>query len=493
MVTVAAVDLGASSGRVMLGRVSGVGPAGSIADGHLELEELARFPNEPVRVGGRLHWDILALYRSIVEGLQAAPSLDGIGIDSWGVDHGLLDADGVLLGNPVHYRDGRTDGVPERVFAEVSAAELYRRTGIQILPFNTVFQLAASRGTAALANARTMLLIPDLLTYWLTGDIGAELTNASTTALLDARTGAWDNELMAALGLDAGLLPPLREPGTLAGPLRPDVADEIGQSTQVIRVASHDTASAVAAVPAEHDRFAYISCGTWSLVGVELTEPVVTEESRAANFTNERGIDGTVRYLRNVMGLWPLQECLRAWRAQGRSTDLTDLLAAAATREANTAVIDIDDPTFLPPGDMPERIVEACRRTGQAVPTDPVGIVRCIVDSLALAHRKAIEDAVRLSGRPVEVVHLIGGGSRNELLCQATADACGLPVVAGPAEATAIGNVLVQARALLRTGRADSTERSGSDAARPYGLAELRALVRASFPTRTFRPRRPAP
>ena len=211
------------------------------------------------------------------------------------------------------------------------------------------------------------------------------------------------------------------------------------------------------------------------------------------NLTNERGIDGTVRYLRNVMGLWPLQECLRAWRAQGRSTDLTDLLAAAATREANTAVIDIDDPTFLPPGDMPERIVEACRRTGQAVPTDPVGIVRCIVDSLALAHRKAIEDAVRLSGRPVEVVHLIGGGSRNELLCQATADACGLPVVAGPAEATAIGNVLVQARALLRTGRADSTERSGSDAARPYGLAELRALVRASFPTRTFRPRRPAP
>ncbi|MBX6749540.1 MAG: rhamnulokinase, partial [Micromonosporaceae bacterium] len=457
----------------MLGRVSGVSPTGGLAEGHLTLEELARFPNEPVRVGGRLHWDILALYRSIVEGLRAAPRLDGIGIDSWGVDYGLLDADGVLLSNPVHYRDARTDGVPERVFAEVSAAELYRRTGIQVLPFNTVFQLAASRGTAALANARTMLLIPDLLTYWLTGDIGAELTNASTTALLDPRTGAWDTDLMAALGLDAGLLPPLREPGTLAGPLHPDVAEEIGQSNQVIRVASHDTASAVAAVPASHDRFAYISCGTWSLVGVELTEPVVTEESRAANFTNERGIDGTIRYLRNVMGLWPLQECLRTWRAQGLGADLAELLAAAATREANTTIIDIDDPAFLPPGDMPERIVEACRRAGQTVPTDRVGIVRCIVDSLAVAHRRAVEDAVRLSGRPVEVVHLIGGGSHNELLCQATADACGLPVVAGPAEATAIGNVLVQVRALLLAraqsgaGPADGAGGSGAAAPRP--------------------------
>lgn len=330
MVTVAAVDLGASSGRVMLGTVSGVGPTGSIADGRLTLDELARFPNEPVRVGGRLYWDILALYRSILEGLRSAPPLDGIGIDSWGVDHGLLDADGVLLGNPVHYRDARTDGVPERVFAEVGAAELYRRTGIQVLPFNTVFQLAAGRGTAALANARTMLLIPDLLTYWLTDDIGAELTNASTTALLDARTGTWDTDLMAALGLDAGLLPPLREPGTIAGPLRPDVAGQAGQSTQVIRVASHDTASAVVAVPAEHDRFAYISCGTWSLVGVELAAPVLTGTSRRANFTNEAGVDGTVRYLRDVMGLRLPQECRRVWSQRGEPADPATLLEAAA-------------------------------------------------------------------------------------------------------------------------------------------------------------------
>jgi rhamnulokinase len=251
------------------------------------------------------------------------------------------------------------------------------------------------------------------------------------------------------------------------------VAEEIGQSTVVTRVASHDTASAVVAVPASHERFAYISCGTWSLVGVELTHPVLSEESRAANFTNERGIDGTIRYLRNVMGLWPLQECLRSWRAQGQPADLPALLAAAATRPANTAVVDIDDPVFLPPGEMPARIVEACRRSDQPVPTDPPGIVRCIVDSLAQAHRRAIEDATRLSGRTVEVVHLIGGGSQNDLLCQATADACGLPVVAGPAEATAIGNVLVQARAL---------------SPQAYDLAELRALVRASFPTRTFTP-----
>jgi rhamnulokinase len=463
-VSVAAVDLGASSGRVMLG---------SVASGTVTLTELARFPNEPVRVGGTLHWDVLALYRSIVEGLHDAPPLASIGIDSWGVDHGLLDADGVLLGNPVHYRDARTDGVPERVFTEVSAAELYGRSGIQVLPFNTVFQLAAARGSAQLANARTMLLIPDLLTYWLTGAIGAEITNASTTALLDATTGAWDTGLAAALGLDARLLPSLREPGTVAGPLRPEVAEEIGHSTVVTRVASHDTASAVVAVPAAGEKFAYISCGTWSLVGVELTHPVLSQESRAANFTNERGIDGTIRYLRNVMGLWPLQECLRSWRAQGQRADLPALLAAAATRPANAAVVDIDDPVFLPPGDMPSRIVEACRRADQPLPADPPAIVRCIVDSLALAHRRAIEDASRLSGRTVEVVHLIGGGSHNDLLCQATADACGLPVVAGPAEATATGNVLVQARAL---------------SPQPYDLAGLRALVRASFPTRTFTP-----
>ncbi|HEY7222641.1 MAG TPA: rhamnulokinase family protein [Micromonosporaceae bacterium] len=462
MRTVAGIDLGASSGRVMLGTLDGE---------RVTLTEHARIPNQAVRVGGTLHWDVLALFGSIVEGLRSAPALASIAVDSWGVDHGLLDADGRLLGNPVHYRDARTDGLPERVFAEVSAPELYRRTGIQILPFNTVFQLAAARGTAQLAAARTMLLIPDLLTYWLTGDIAAEVTNASTTALLDARTGAWDTALMTTLGLDPGLLPPLREPATMAGTLLTDVAKQVGQSTVVTRVASHDTACAVAAVPAVHDRFAYISCGTWSLVGVELPEPKVSEDVRRANFTNERGLDGTIRFLRNVMGLWPLQECLRAWGLA--SSDLPALLAAAAARTAFTSVIDIDDPAFLPPGDMPTRIAVACRRDGLPVPADHVATVRCIVDSLAVAHAKAIEDAVRLTGRAVDVVHLIGGGSRNEPLCQATADAAGLPVVAGPAEATAIGNVLVQARTVLD---------------KPYRLADLRAMVRGSFPTRTFHP-----
>jgi rhamnulokinase len=449
----------------MLGQVDGQ---------KVTLTELARFANDPVQVGGTLYWDILSLWRSIVDGLRLAPQLASIGIDSWGVDYGLLDADGVLVGNPVHYRDGRTDGVVERVFRQVPVEDLYGRSGIQVMPINTVFQLAAARGSAALQSARTVLLIPDLLTYWLTGQIGAELTNASTTALLDARTATWDTSLMAALGLDHRLLPALRQPGTAAGPLRPDVAAAVGQSTVVTRVASHDTASAVVAVPAEHDRFAYISCGTWSLVGVELPGPVLTQDSRAANFTNERGVDGTIRFLRNVMGLWPLQECLRAWRAQGLAADLPELLAAAAERAPFAAAINIDDPMFLPPGDMPARVVDACRRAGQPVPTDHPGIVRCIVDSLALGHRAAIEDASRLSGRAVDVVHLIGGGSHNDLLCQATADACGLPVVAGPAEATAIGNVLIQARTVLD---------------RPYGLAELRAMVRASFPTRTFTPR----
>jgi rhamnulokinase len=463
--TVAAVDLGASSGRVMLGQVDGQ---------KVILTELARFTNDPVQVGGTLYWDVLSLWRSIVDGLRLAPPLASIGVDSWGVDYGLLDADGVLVGNPVHYRDGRTDGVVDRVFSQVPVEDLYGRSGIQIMPINTVFQLAAARGSAALEAARTILLIPDLLTYWLTGQIGAELTNASTTALLDARTGSWDTSLMSTLGLDPGLLPPLYQPGSTAGPLRPDVEAAVGQSTVVTRVASHDTGSAVVAVPAEHDRFAYISCGTWSLVGVELPAPVLTRDSRAANFTNERGVDGTIRFLRNVMGLWPLQECLRAWRAQGLAADLPELLAAAAERAPFAAVINIDDPMFLPPGDMPARVVEACRRAGQPVPTDHPGIVRCIVDSLAMGHRAAIEDASRLSGRAVDVVHLIGGGSHNDLLCQATSDACGLPVVAGPAEATAIGNVLIQARAVLD---------------RPYGLADLRAMVRASFPTRTFTPR----
>ena len=462
MLNFGAVDLGAASGRVIR---AAVGPD------TLDLTEVARFDNRPVQVGGTLHWDVLALYRDIVDGLRAAGPLAGIGIDSWGIDYGLLDADGRLLANPVHYRDARTDGVMERVLDQVPAASLYATTGIQLLPFNTIFQLVAERDRAALAAARTLLLMPDLFTYWLTGVPGAERTNASTTQLLDVR-GEWATDLITRVGLRPELFPPLREPGSIVDRVRPELGDAV-----VVAVGSHDTASAVVGVPASPgSRFAYISCGTWSLVGVELDHPVLSAESLAANFTNEVGVDGTIRYLRNVMGLWLLQECLRTW---GPSVELDPLLRSAAAAPAFRSIVDVNDPTFLAPGDLPARIAAACRRLGQPEPASEAETVRCVVDSLALAHRSGVAEAQQLSGRAVDVVHMVGGGSRNELLCQLTADACGLPVLAGPAEATAIGNVLVQARTLGAVGP---------------DLAALRSLVRRTQPVRRYEPRgSPAP
>ncbi|MDF9811062.1 rhamnulokinase family protein [Streptomyces sp. SPB162] len=462
----AAVDLGASSGRVIVGRVT----AGSVG-----LDEVHRFPNEPVHVGGTLHWDVLALYRGVLEGLRAAGPVTSVGIDTWAVDYGLLAADGSLLGNPVHYRDARTEGVPERVRQTVPPPELYAATGVQHAPFNTLYQLLAARGTPQLEAAERLLLMPDLMSYWLTGTAGTELTNASTTQLLDPRTGDWAHALAAHLGIDLSLFPPLRRPGDPAGEVLPDVLAATGlrHPVPVVTVGSHDTASAVAAVPADTDRFAYISCGTWSLAGVELDAPVLTEDSRAANFTNELGVDGTVRYLRNIMGLWLLQECLRSWKAAGLEHDLARLLARAAQAPPLRSVVDAADPAFLAPHDMPERIAEACRRAGGPVPRDPAETVRCVLDSLALAHRAAIEDAQRLSGRHVDVVHIVGGGAHNELLCQLTADACGLPVVAGPAEAAALGNILVQARAAGVIGG---------------GRTAVRSLLRVTQPLRHYTP-----
>ncbi|GIH02136.1 carbohydrate kinase [Rhizocola hellebori] len=455
--TVAAVDLGAASGRVMTGRV---GPD------LLGLAEVARFPNIPVTVGATLHWDVLSLYRSILEGLRQAGPVDSIGVDSWAIDYGLLDADGKLLGNPVHYRDTRTDGVMERVLREVPAEELYPATGLQLLPFNTIFQLVAARDTAQMAAARTLLLIPDLIGYWLTGQIGAERTNASTTQLLDVTDGKWSAQLATRLGIRPAILPPLREPGDRLGVLGKETG--LG-GVPVTTVASHDTASAVIGVPAQGQRFAYISCGTWSLAGVELDAPVLSQESRLANFTNEVGIDGTIRYLRNVMGLWLVQECQRVWGVD----DVEPLLRAAAQVTPLRAVIDPNEPSFLAPGDMPARIGEACRRLGQSAPQTQAETVRCILDSLALAHMSTLDDAQRLSGRAVDVVHIVGGGARNDLLCQLTADACGLPVLAGPVEATALGNILVQARSLGAVGAS---------------LDDMRALVRATQPVRRFEP-----
>ncbi|MFF3846826.1 rhamnulokinase family protein [Streptomyces sp. NPDC002328] len=449
----AAVDLGASSGRVMVGRVS---------PDSLELTEAHRFANRPVRLPEGLRWDVLSLYAGVLDGLRAAGvrcggRLDSVGIDSWAVDYGLLDADGALLGNPVHYRDARTEGVAEKVWATVPAAELYAATGLQYAPFNTLYQLAAARGTRQLAYAERLLLVPDLLAYWLTGEQGTELTNASTTQLIDPRTRGWSYGIAERLGIDLELFAPLRQPGDPAGLLRPGVLEETGLTgpVPVTAVGSHDTASAVAAVPATGERFAYICTGTWSLAGLELDAPVLTEESRAANFTNELGLDGTVRYLRNIMGLWLLQECVRAWG----DPDLGVLLREAAGVPALRSVIDAGDAAFLAPGRMPERIAEACRASGQPVPQTPAEITRCILDSLALAHRRAVEDAQRLAGHPVDVVHIVGGGTRNALLCRLTADACGLPVVAGPTEAAALGNVLVQARAHGLVGDRDAMRR----------------------------------
>jgi rhamnulokinase len=471
-VSVAAADLGASSGRVMVARV---GP------GLLAMREVHRFANEPISVAGHLHWDIRRLYADVVQGIGAAAQdaeLASLGIDSWGVDYGLLDEDGDLLADPVHYREPRPAAV-EQVLAAVPPAELYAVTGIQQLPINTIYQLAAMAGRPQLTSARTLLMIPDLLAYWLTGNTGAEVTNASTTQLYDVSAQTWALPLMARVGIPAAIFPALRRPGQPIGDLRPQAGQAgrqlpgLGRPLPVLAVGSHDTASAVAAVPAAGRRFAYISCGTWSLVGMELDRPVLTAASLRANFSNETGIDGTIRYLRNVTGLWLLQECWRSWSMAGRPGAQDQLLADAGRVPPLRFVIDSDDQAFLPPGDMPARIAAACQAAGQAPPASPAETVRCILDSLALGHRRAVIQVQELTGQDVDTVHIVGGGARNPLLCQLTADACELPVVAGPAEATAMGNVLVQAR---------------THGAAPGDLAGMRALVRQTQPLRYFQP-----
>jgi rhamnulokinase len=432
-----------------------------VRPGAIDLREVHRFANRPVRAAATLQWDVLALWAGVQDGLRVAGragTLAGIGVDSWAVDYVLLDGDGALLGNPVHYRDSRTDGVADALDELIAPEELYAVTGVQRLPFNTVYQLVAARESAAMRAAAALLMIPDLFAYWLTGERAGEVTNASTTGLFDVRGRAWSAVLAKRLGLREELLPEVREPGERIGSLLPAVASECGiDGTPVWTVGSHDTASAVLGVPAADDGFAYISCGTWSLVGVELTAPVTTEAARAANFSNELGVDGTVRFLRNVMGLWLLQECLRTWQRSGVPADLSALLAEAAALPARRSVVDPDRPEFLPPGDMPARLQAECRRTDQPVPQTPAEITRCILDSLAAAYRRTVHEAAELAGKPVTAVHVVGGGAQNALLCQLTADACELPVVAGPVEAAAYGNVLVQARAagVLSGGRQD--------------------------------------
>ncbi|TFD56314.1 rhamnulokinase [Cryobacterium sp. Hh7] len=488
--TVAAIDLGASSGRVMLGHV-----------GHNELSirSVARFANNPVRTIDGLHWNILDLYRGAIGGLRAAvreePQLLSVAVDSWAVDYALLRGQR-MLGNPFHYRDERTAAGVTAVHALESPAKLYSRNGLQFLPFNTLYQLAAEQLDGGLHGADSMLLIPDLITFWLSGEKVAERTNASTTGLLRAARepgmaisagstnglgqggaggGEWDDELIARLGLPRGLFPRLIDAGSRVGSVLPDVLAEIGagRSIDVTAVGSHDTASAVVAVPMTGPNAAYISSGTWSLVGVELSAPVLSEASRAANFTNEGGVDGRVRYLRNVMGLWLLSESLRTWEQSGQTFDLPGLLGRAGQWAGPVTVFDVDDPRFLAPGDMPSRIRAYCREHDLPEPATPVALVRSIVESLADAYARTLDRAAELSGTRIDTVHIVGGGSQNELLCQLTANRTGLPVLAGPVEATAIGNVLVQARAQgLVTG----------------SLESLRTLVARAFAPRRYEP-----
>ncbi|MFI2566388.1 rhamnulokinase family protein [Paenarthrobacter sp. NPDC018779] len=456
----AAVDIGASSGRVMLGRVS---PSTGAT-----LETVHRFPNGVVEYDGGLRWDFDALFAEVLKGLAAAASvtagngerITSIGIDTWAVDYGLVDASGELVSVPYSYRDERSRSTVARVHAVIPPEKLYATTGLQFLQFNTVYQLAAEPSLDGLQA----LLIPDLIAFLLTGQRRTEATNASTTGLFDAVTGEWAVDFLDALGLPRDIFPPLIQPGETVGKLLSSVAERTGLAadTRVVAVGSHDTASAVAAVPASAEDFAYISSGTWSLVGVELQHPVLSEASRTANFTNERGVDGTIRYLRNVGGLWLLSECQRTWAAQGFNQSLPALLDAAAALPPGGPQINADDPAFTAPDNMPERIRAAVRHNGEVLPDRPAAVVRCILDSLAAGYARTLADAERLTGRTTSVVHVVGGGSQNRLLCQLTADATGKPVVAGPVEATALGNVLVQARA------ADVVQ---------GGLAELRALV----------------
>ncbi|WP_307041567.1 rhamnulokinase [Agromyces ramosus] len=471
--TVAAVDLGATSGRVILGRVDQ-------RAGTLELDHVARFPNGPVRLASGLHWDLTGLYRDLTGGLAEAfrrdPAVSSIGVDSWAVDYALLRG-GRVLGEPFHYRDERTAAGVDAVHATVPFDELYRRSGLQFLPFNTVYQLAAERDGASgwLDLADSLLLVPDLIGFQLTGSKVAERTNASTTGLVGVESGEWDDELIEQLGFPASVFAPLVSPGDSLGRLRAAVAAELGAPAgiEVVAVGSHDTASAVVAVPMRAEAAAYISCGTWGLVGVELERPVLKDAAREANFTNEGGVDGRVRFLHNVMGLWLLSESVRWWERDGETIDLPGLLAAAASVTSPVAVFDANDPRFLTPGDMPARIAEWCVEQGLAAPASRAEFARSIIESLAEAFAGAVRTASILSGVDVETIHVVGGGALNELLCQRTADRSGIPVLAGPVEATAIGNVLVQARA---QGFA-----SGD-------LESLRALVSAAFTPRRFQP-----
>ena len=462
-----AFDLGAESGRAVLGH---------LRSGILTTEEVHRFPNEPVEYGGALHWDVARLWLEVRRSLgNLKTELSGIGVDGWGVDYALLGERGELLQNPYHYRDRRTAGAMEEVFRKVPKEGIYRATGIQFMPINTLYQLfAAQRDTPSIvAAAQQLVTIPDLFNFWLTGNAVCEFTNATTTQLVDPLRRNWATGMMQQIGLRPDLPAPIVEPGSLIGPLQPGVAhNSCLTGTPVIAPACHDTGSAVAAISAR-DGTAFLSSGTWSLLGTELDAPVITDDALRLNFTNEGGVNGTTRLLKNVMGLWMLQGCRNAWVANGNSCDYSDLMEMASCEEPFLHLVDPDDESFLRATDMPGAIADFCRKTHQPAPASPGAYCRCILESLALKYRLVLRSLEQLTKKRCEQIRVIGGGSKNRLLNQFTADATGRRVLAGPAEATALGNLAIQ---ILATGGASSLE-------------EVRAMVDRSFPTEIFEPR----
>ena len=441
MKRVLAFDFGASNGRALIGEIK---------DGKIVYTEVHRFPNDPVSVNGKLYWDFLRLIHEIKTGIvkaKQAGGFDSVGIDTWGVDYGFLDKNGNLVNTPYHYRDEHTEGAMEKVFALAGGKEnVYSRTGIQFMRLNTLFQLYASvtEDKDALDRAETMLFMPDLMAYVLTGKKVAEYTIASTSQMINPYTHDWDRELIGKIGFDVSKLPEIVPSGYVYGNIRREICDELGiDSVPVIAVCTHDTGSAVAAVPGDMENCCYISCGTWSLMGVQLDKPVVTDESFAENFTNEGGYDRSVRFLKNIMGLWIIQESRRRWQKEGSDYSFAEL-ADMAEKAESVCYIDPDYPDFDTPGNMPERIREFCRKTGQREPRTIGEFARCIYESLALKYRNTLESIERLTGKKYGAINIIGGGCKAEILCRMTADICGVKVVAGPSEATALGNIAVQ-------------------------------------------------
>jgi rhamnulokinase len=469
-----AFDLGAESGRAMLG---------ILRDRKLELCEVHRFPNRPVHIRGHLHWDLFRLFEEMKTGLRKAcssglPAPESVGIDTWGVDFGFLGQDGSVLGMPYAYRDPQTDGMLDELFRIIPKERIYGRTGIQFMQLNSLVQLLAlkKRGSPLPEAASDLLFIPDLLTYLFTGVKRSEFTIATTSQMLNPVSRTWETGILADIGIRASMFQQIVLPGTVIGNIEPPVRSETGApDIPVVAIATHDTGSAVAAVPADRPEWAYISSGTWSLMGIEISQPILTPEAMRHNFTNEGGVDGTIRFLKNIAGLWLVQECRRQWAAEGEELSYDRIVELAAAATPFRSLVDTDWPGFLHPRDMRQAIQSYCQQTDQQAPDDPGRLARCVFESLALKYRQVLDELREIRPKAIEAIHIIGGGSRNRFLCQCTSDSTGLPVLAGPSEATAIGNVMVQARAF---GHCPT-------------IAEMRDIIRLSSPPDSFTPREP--